>query len=140
MDSLPNIKKKFESVFNINIVNFYFTYILNYYRKGITNVERLCNYYANKLYYCFFDNKNKKLRNKNNIELKWSLLKTVGKLRNYSKKYKEFSKNSYLSNLFLKDAYERISMGKLNKENEEEIKDNSVFLNAEEKKKSEMIF
>ena len=128
MDSLPNIKKKFESVFNINIVNFYFTYILNYYRKGITNVERLCNYYVNKLYYCFYDNKNKKLRNKNNIELKWSLLKTVGKLRNYSKIYKEFSKNSYLSNLFLKDAYERISLGKLNKENEEDIINNS-FLN-----------
>ena len=65
-------------------------YILNYYRKGKTNVERLCNYYTNKLYYCFYDHKSKKLKNKNNTELKWSLLKNVSKIRNYTKFRKNY--------------------------------------------------
>ena len=108
-------------------------YILNYYRKGKTNVEKLCNYFTNKLYYCFYDSKSKKLKNKNNTELKWNLLKNVSKLRNYSKEYKEFSKNCYLSNLFLKDAFEKISSGKLNREK----KDNNIDTNLSCEEKNE---
>ena len=136
LDSLSNIKILFETFFNIKIIDFYFMYILNYYRKGTTNVEKLCNYYTNKLYYCFYDSKSNKLRNRNSSELQWSLLKKFAKVKNFSKSYKEFIKNSYLSNLLLEDSFNKMSSELLKIENKD--KNNNIENNLSEEEKKEI--
>lgn len=109
LKNIPQIKRRFETCFDITINNFYFIYILNFQRKGMTNVEKLCNYYTNKLYFAFYDSKDDTLKNKNNQILKWNLIKDVAKIGHLSEEYNNFNKYTYMINLSLNDAYENIS-------------------------------
>lgn len=54
VNSLTQIKKRFEIVFNITLRKFYFSYILEKSKKGKNNVEAYCNEFHNRLYYSFF--------------------------------------------------------------------------------------
>ena len=56
VNSLNQIKKRFEIIFNIKLKKFYFSYILEKSRKGRNNVEKYCNEFHNRLYYSFFYN------------------------------------------------------------------------------------
>ena len=94
-DSLSQIKKKFESIFDITISNFYFMYILYIQRKGTTQVEKLSSHYNNNLYCCYYEPKDNKLYNKNMGELKWELIKRNCKIINYSENFKNFNKTNY---------------------------------------------
>ena len=73
IESLQQIKKRFELIFDIKIRKFYFSYILDQNRKGRTKVEEYCNDFNNKLYCSYYNNKflyNKKgsLFNLNNMK------------------------------------------------------------------------
>ena len=121
-DSLSQIKNNFETIFDISISNFYFMYILYLQRKGTTQVEKLCNYYNNNLYWCYYEPKNNKLYNKNMGELKWDLIKKNCRIINYSEDFKNFNKTSYYIKEINHSILQKITASKLKKETEIEIK------------------
>lgn len=73
IESLKQIKKKFEIIFDIKLNKFYFSYILDKKRKGRTNIENYCKEFNNKLYYAFYDDK--KLYSKNGMLFTIDLMK-----------------------------------------------------------------
>lgn len=127
INSIPNIKKKFESIFDIKIKKFYFTYILYYFRKGHVNVERLCDQYNNKLFYCYYNPDEKKLLNKKGLSLKWNLLKKNSKIIKLTEEIINYNKNLCFSNEVKEEINEKILNIKIKREKnilfEEDIKE-----------------
>ena len=80
---IAKIQKLYYKAFGIKIQKFYFMYILDYNRKGLTYVEKLSNSIQNDLYYSYYDINNKKLLNKISKKLNWKLIKKECKINKY---------------------------------------------------------
>ena len=104
INSLNQIKKRFETIFNIELRKFYFSYILEKNKKGRNKIETYCNEFHNRLYYTFFSKGilyskdadslfSLNLMKKNCLISKLSL-KNISYNLNSSQTYKTLMKNS----------------------------------------------
>ena len=112
IESLKQIKKRFEILFDIKLKNFYFSYILDRNRKGATKVEKLCSTFNNKLYCAFYDNSI--LYSKNNAQFNINIMKKCCLITELSLENVSYNLNSYQAyNTFLHNSNKIIFNSKL---------------------------
>ena len=134
VDSIPNIKKKFESIYDIKIKSFYFMYILYYFRKGLVKVEKLCEQYINNLYYCYYNPETKELLNKKGAILIWNLVKQNCKIIKFSKDILNYNKTLYFLDEIKEEVNEKILNIKIDRD-----KNNNSFENKLEENEKMLI-
>ena len=134
VDSIPNIKKNFESIYDIKIKGFYFIYILYFFRRGLVKVEKLCNQYTNNLYYCYYNPETKELLNKRAQKLRWSTIKQNCKIIKLSKDIINYNKTLYYSDEVKDEINEKLLNLKINRE-----KNDNSFENVMEEEEKNLI-
>jgi hypothetical protein len=93
IETLKQIKKRFEILFDIELKNFYFSYILDKNRKGRTKIETLCNEFNNKLYYTFYENSI--LYSKNDLQFSINIMRRYCLITELSQENISYNLNTY---------------------------------------------